>query len=207
MSVATYTDLLAEVPAWLRRGDLTPEIPTFIALAEAQMNRRLRTAQMLSRAQLPIASALMAVPVDFIAPRSARLVGACGPSTLKWASEEQMDTLTDGWDFAPGQPRHYSVEGSNFRFSPDPGTGAYTVALSYYARIPALSVSNASNWLLAAHPDAYLYGALTQSAPYLRADDRFQMWGSLFTQIVADINASEIGLGGLLEVQPSHHGI
>ena len=42
MALATYADLQGEIASWLRRADLSAEIPTFIALAEAQMNRRLR---------------------------------------------------------------------------------------------------------------------------------------------------------------------
>lgn len=208
MSVDTYSALQAEVASWLRRSDLAAEIPTFITLAEAQMNRKVRCRQMLARVTEPITGQLTAAPADLVAPRSARLTGtSCLPTRLKWVSQEQMDALLDGPDFTSGPPRHYTLEGSNFRFSPDPGTGAYTLELSYYARIPALSNSNSSNWLLAAHPDAYLYGALTQSAPYMRADERLQVWAQIFGSIVESINASDSGQGGALEMMPSQYGM
>jgi len=47
----------------------------------------------------------------------------------------------------------------------------------YRKNIPALSVTNTTNWLLALAPDLYLYGALLESAPYIKEDARIQTWG------------------------------
>ena len=60
--------------------------------------------------------------------------------------------------------------------------------LLYYQKIPALSASNTTNWLLTAHPDVYLYGALMQSAPYLDDDQRMQVWSTLYGNAVQAVN-------------------
>ena len=204
MALDTYANLQTEIASWLRRDDLTAEIPSFIALAQAQMNRKLRCRRMMARATLSITGQIVAAPADFLAPRSLRLTGtSSGPATLEWVSDEQMDTLLDSGDYTSGQPRHYTLEGGNFRFSPDPGSDGYTAELSYYAAIPALSDSNPSNWVLATHPDAYLYGALTQSAPYLKADERLSTWSTIYRQIVDALNATNRGEGGRLMPIPS----
>jgi hypothetical protein len=52
--------------------------------------------------------------------------------------------------------------------------------LLYLAKIPALSDSNTSNWLLSEAPDVYLYGSLVHSAPYLQEDDRLGVWAQLY---------------------------
>lgn len=207
MSLDTYGNLKASVTTWLRRADVSAQVPDFITMAEAQMNRRLRCKSMMARATLTISGQLTPAPADFAAPRSLRLVGVNDNATLSWVSDEQMDGLLDGADYTSGQPVHYTLEGTNFRFSPDPGTTGYTASLSYYARIPALSDSNTTNWLLAAHPDAYLYGAMVQSAPYLKNDDRLQTWAGIFEAILADINASDRGQGGVLAPLPAMIGI
>jgi len=62
------------------------------------------------------------------------------------------------------------------------------VMMIYRASIPALSDSNTSNWLLEEAPDAYLYGTLMQTAPWLREDERVAMWGSLYTQAIQSVN-------------------
>ena len=53
--------------------------------------------------------------------------------------------------------------------------------MQYYAKTEALSDSATSNWILENAPDAYLYGALLQAAPYLGDDARTQIWTALFT--------------------------
>jgi len=58
----------------------------------------------------------------------------------------------------------------------------------YYAKVPTLSDSNETNWLLTHHPDIYLYGALLHSAPYLKEDERAQTWAALYTSAVERVN-------------------
>ena len=46
--------------------------------------------------------------------------------------------------------------------------------------------------MLASHPDAYLYGALLQSAPWLKHDARVAMWAQAFDQMLSDIQSADI---------------
>lgn len=205
MSLSSYSALKTSIATWLRRSDLTDAIPDFITMAEADMNRRLRCRRMLSRGTLSITSQLVSAPTDFIEPRSLRLTDQTPAPVVRWVSEQQMDDLLGGQEQTSGVPQHYTLEGASFRFSPDPGVGPYTGSLSYYAAIPALADSNTSNWVLASHPDAYLYGGLTHSAPYLKTDDRLPMWEAKFGQILSNINGSDTGQGAL-EVMPNTYG-
>ena len=61
----------------------------------------------------------------------------------------------------------------------------------YYAKIASLSDSNTTNWLLAKHPDIYLYGALIQSAPYLKDDERVATWMSLYERMLEDMEKAD----------------
>jgi hypothetical protein len=58
----------------------------------------------------------------------------------------------------------------------------------YYGKPTALSDSNATNWLLTYYPDAYLYGSLMHSAPYLADDGRIQIWAALLQSAIDGIN-------------------
>jgi hypothetical protein len=189
LPLATYSDLKAEVAAWLRRTDLEAEIPTFIALAEAQMNRRLRVRPMAARLSLSWASEYVSLPVDFLAEREVTVVDAGGGRhRLAYLAPEPMDLAS----LAPssGRPRFYGLYGGQMRLHPSPDH-AYAAELVYLQAIPALSAAAPTNWMLQSHPDAYLYGALAQSAPYLRADERLQTWAGLFTGVMADIEAAD----------------
>ena len=66
--------------------------------------------------------------------------------------------------------------------------GEQSAILMYYAKIPTLSDSAETNWLLTHHPDIYLYGALLHSAPYLKEDERAQTWAALYTAAVVRVN-------------------
>ena len=59
--------------------------------------------------------------------------------------------------------------------------------MTYYAKIPALSGSNASNWLLARSPDVYLYGSLVAAEAFLMNDERLGVWKGATDEIVAGI--------------------
>jgi hypothetical protein len=60
--------------------------------------------------------------------------------------------------------------------------------LLYYQKLPALSSSNADNWLLLEAPDVYLYGALLHSAPYLAEDERVGVWAQMYAAAVQRLN-------------------
>ena len=50
MSITTYSELKTAVANWLNRDDLTSVIPDFIALTEADMDRKIRHWRMEKRA-------------------------------------------------------------------------------------------------------------------------------------------------------------
>lgn len=189
MPLASYSDLQAEVASWLRRSDLSAEIPTFIALAEAQMNRRLRVRPMAALVSASWNAEYVPLPGDFLAEREVSVIdGTGGKHRLAYLAPEPMDLAAR----APssGRPRFYGLYGGQLRLHPAPDQ-TYAAELVYLQAIPALSDGAPSNWLLTAHPDAYLYGALAQSAPYLKADERLSTWSSLFLGVLADIEAAD----------------
>jgi hypothetical protein len=58
----------------------------------------------------------------------------------------------------------------------------------YRKNIPALTASNTTNWLLDLAPDLYLYGVLMESAPYIKEDDRLQIWGLGYSSALDGLN-------------------
>lgn len=186
MALANYTDLQASVADFLNRADLTNVIPDFITLTEADMNRSLRVREMSVRTRAPISEQYVKLPVDFLGMRNIELV--TNPVTpLEYRNMQNLD-LYRASD-ATGKPVYYSITQNNIEFAPVPDA-EYTLEIVYYQKIPAL-VDNATNWLLDTHPDAYLYGTLMQSAPYLQADERIGIWAGKYNQIKEQITASD----------------
>lgn len=186
----TYSGLQASVADFLNRNDLTAAIPDFIAMAEVQMSRRMvkegPVSGMLGRSDATINAEFISTPADFMGVKAFYLGAVYYP--LQFMEPEKIVQQKMLYPLAAGDPQFYSVVGGQFQFWPWPGTSAtYSAELSYWKRVPALSTSNTTNWLLQANPDAYLYGALTQSAPYLADDERTAVWGALYTAAVSDI--------------------
>jgi hypothetical protein len=190
----TYTGLQASVADWLNRSDLTSQIPDFITLAHADLNQRLRVRQMVTRTSITVASELMALPADFLAPISLSLTGYPVLYGIDPAAMADQKFLAAN---ATGRPTSFCLEGGQVEFGPAPG-GAYAGLLVYYAAIPTLGLSNPGNWLLSTAPGAYLYGALTQSAPFLKDDARLATWGQLYLEAVQALQAADTRYGAKL---------
>jgi hypothetical protein len=185
----TYAGLKSTIADYLNRDDLTSVIPTFIKLAESKFNRKLRVRQMVKRAQATIETTFFAPPADWLESKEFQL--NTNPITkLEFITESYANSLRASRYSAAGKPQYYTVVGSQLEFIPTPDT-EYEGELTYYAKIPALSDSNTSNWLLTYAPDLYLYGALIEAEPYLKNDERVGLWGELYLRVVADIEVAD----------------
>ena len=185
MALDTFSGLKTTIADYLNRDDLTSSIPTFITLAEAKFNRKLRTRQMVKRATAPVDTQYFAYPADYLETKTFKL--NTNPITiLEFATEEYADTLRSSRFPTTGKPGYFSIVGTQLEVIPTPDT-EYTAELSYYAKITALSDTNTSNWLLAYAPDLYLYGSLLEATPYLKDDERLATWGQLYIASMEDI--------------------
>jgi hypothetical protein len=58
----------------------------------------------------------------------------------------------------------------------------------YRKYIPALTVSNTTNWLLTLAPDLYLYSAMMEAAPYVHEDERINVWATGVGNAISQLN-------------------
>ena len=189
MALDTFAGLKATIADYLNRDDLTAIIPSFITIAEAKFNRKLRTRQMIKRAEGQIETSFFAYPADWLQAKEFQL--NTNPIVrLQFVTEAQGDELKAQRYLNIGQPVYYTITGSQLEFIPTPDT-TYSAELTYYAKIPALSDSNTSNWLLAYAPDLYLYGALMEAAPYLKDDERLPVWSQMYVNSLGDIEVAD----------------
>ena len=186
MSITTYAELKTAIANWLLRDDLTSVIPDFIALTEADINRQLRHWKMEKRSTAEIDSQFSVVPADWMETiRFYTTDGSTEPLELI-SQAELIDRKYKDFNTA-GRPRYYAMTGGQFEFYPVPDD-TYNAELVYFAEIDALSDSNTSNWLLADAADAYLYGALVHSAPFLHDDARVATWLALYQNAINSLN-------------------
>jgi hypothetical protein len=183
VSITTYSELLTAAANWSGRADLTSRIPEFIALAEAKMNRRLREKDMVTKdAAFSITGEYVAVPTSFGGVKAFALNAS--PRSILLFMPDIMMTATFGDVTAP--PSHYNVQGSNFRFGPIPDA-TYVATLIYYLKVPALTGSATTNWMITNHPDAYLYGVLAELAGLAQDWDGAGKWVQAMYAVIDEI--------------------
>jgi hypothetical protein len=186
MAISTFTELKASIANFLNREDLTATIPDFISLAESSINNEIRHWRMETRAETTLDSQFTGIPSDWLSTIRFHLVSD-GTSSLDFMSLATIQSARSARNDSTGTPTNYSLNSSQFELMPTPD-GSYSAILMYYAKIPTLSDSVETNWLLTHHPDIYLYGALLHSAPYLKEDERAQTWAALYTAAVTRVN-------------------
>jgi hypothetical protein len=192
VALTTYAGLVAALPNWLHNSRLTAEIPDLIALAEEQINADLADMPFLQRSPTPIALALgassLTLPADTMRLISARLVEHDTPIAIKTMGELQRCAST--YSEATGAPRICAVSTSaaagtlGLTVYPT-ADAAYTVQVLIAAAIPALTVSNTTNFILTRAPSLYLYGTLLAAEPRLVNDQRIATWQSRYDQALA----------------------
>ena len=195
----TYAQLQTTIADHLHRADLTSVIPDFIGIAEQRMSSDLKARDMETKTTLTatIGVGTVAAPTDLVETR--RIVLTSSPySVVSYAPPEKISntyipTLT-------GIPVEFTVTGGNFEFGPIPDA-AYTMELTYSQRIPALSASNTTNWVLTKWPYLYLYGASLASAPYMRDDNRIPVWQNIYAEMVDNVNSVDWYSGASMKVR------
>ncbi len=188
MSLATYAGLTAAVPAWLdNRQDLGARIPEFVALAEAKLNRRLRARRQVTRVTLSPDAETWPLPDDFAAARTLRLLGG-SKLIVEPVSAEAMAGLYAEND-SPGEPRAFAIEGQSLVLWPPPAD-VTDLRLTYWALIPP--AATADNWVLAGHPDVYLYGTVAEGWSYLGNNEEATKWAGLFVAAIEEISAAAL---------------
>ena len=190
MALSTYAELKTSVADWLNRSDLTAAISDFVSLAEAQIERVLRTRNMLVRGTGNITAEYTTLPADFLDGLTLKLTGTNPITPLQSETLNSLDTLQNTTYLSAGKPLFFAIVGENFRVLPTPDS-TYAYELVYYADLAKLSVSNTTNWLLTQAPDIYLYGALLQAAPYLQNDERIPVWVALYTKGIDDLRLAD----------------
>jgi hypothetical protein len=172
MSITTYAELRAAVENWLDHTLFTARVPEFIALFEATANRRLRVRQQEASTALTPSSGAVALPGDYLAWRRVTWTGSprvelqyVHPSYLQAAYPSSPSDV----------PRIFTIEGSTLKVRPVDGTA---LEFDYFQKIPALSpgADSGTSWLLAAHPDLYLFGALVEAEMFGVNDERAPLW-------------------------------
>lgn len=206
MAFSTYSELKTEIANFLARDDLTTQIPSFITLAEARMSRELnsRTQEKRANATTTSGDGFISLPTDLRSIRNVQL--NTDPITiLQYNTAEMLNREYNSG--GTGKPKAYTIIGSELAIRPIPDT-AYTLEIIYGESLNSLSDTTTNNTILTRHPDAYLYGSLTNAYSYLMDEQRATTYDALFTRIMSEIikDTEDARYGGILSMKTTYRG-
>jgi hypothetical protein len=161
--------------------------PDFIRICEDRVNDQLRIRQglVVGATLTTDGTQKVVLPADWLEFDSLRVNGE--PLELI-----PVDKLYSQANIATGQQRYYAIRGNYLLLSPTPGSTPVTITIDYYAKIPFLSDTITSNWLLEKNSNIYLYGSLVSGYQYLLNTKQADYWGTLYTQAVDLAKAADV---------------
>lgn len=194
-AVMTYDSLVENVQSYLERTDAATleKIPLFIMLAEQKIALDIK---FLGNLTVNASTMVAGEPVIDKPARWRKTVsvnvtvgGVRKPVFLRkyeYLREYAPDpTVT-------GQPEYYcDYDYTHWLVAPTPAS-AYAFEVIYYERAQPLDSANQSNWFTTYAPQALLYGTLLQAMPFLKNDDRVQLWQQQYDLIIQTLKAEDV---------------
>jgi hypothetical protein len=185
MALTNYTQLQTAIQDYLDDETMNARVPDFITLFEAKARRALTTSDTVGTSVGTTTSdGKISLPTDFSMVRRVHVNGL----PLDYITAEDAGHRNSRQS---GRSTYaYSLEGKVLTVVPP---GIVDVTLVYSQTVPALSGTNPTNWILDAHPDAYLYGALSEAEGYGFDDPRLAMWKALANDALGQIIGADQG--------------
>ena len=190
MGLTNYTELKSKVENTLDRNDIDSHIIDFITMAEKSFNRDVRHWRMEKRANATLNTQYSSLPDDFLEPIRLQITSG-NTSTLEMVGTFEISKLRMEANNTTGTPTNFTLIDGSIEVFPTPDTN-YDLQILYYETIPTLVNGSDTIWILTNHPDAYLYGSLIHSAPFLMDDERTATWAALYKAAISAINTESV---------------
>ncbi|MEY4718481.1 MAG: hypothetical protein RL563_1099 [Pseudomonadota bacterium] len=187
MAISTYSELVSAIGNWIHRTDLGTVIPDFIRLAESRMQNDLdiRQLDVITTVTTTGGTNVVSLPTNFNQMKALSITSGGIVQVLDFLQPEML--LQKYGSQSSTFPRSYAIRGSNLLLGPTPD-GAYSLSMEYQATITGLTVSNATNDVLTAYPEAYLHCALIYAGQYTRDVELVAGMEQLYAADVTRIN-------------------
>jgi len=195
--MTTRAELIADVDRWTARSDLSndQDMGTFLRLAEAKINRRIRVRAQETSTDLVCNSRTTALPTDYLHFRSVSLDSSLD-RTMEYLPPERIREApiwnNQGGGLTDNTAAAFTIEGTNLILAPAPSVASpVTLNIVYFAKFPALVNSSDTNWLLTNAYDVYLWALLFEAFTFLQDVEMASAFSSRFEAAVSELERSE----------------
>ena len=196
----TFDSLQDDLRAYLERGTAVDEtvfnqLPSLINLAERELANRLKLLGFVRVVTdtMSVGQSVYAKPDRWRSTISINFgVGTDQVRTpLFTRSYEYLRRYWPDED-QEAQPEFYAdYDYANWLFAPTPDE-AYPFEVNYWELPALLDATNQTNWTTDFAPNALLHGALLQATPFLKNDERIQVWQQIYEKDIAILEAQDV---------------
>ncbi len=180
MALDNLSNLISEMKEWAGdRPDLIPRFKDCIDMTTNDLNKVLRTRKQQETVVVTCdGNGVVALPDDYLEWREVSAL--TNPLThLEPLTPEGMTDIYPqpygGW------PMHFCVEEGQLTVLPVTET---EIQFKYWKKIPHLTETDDSNWVLADNANVYLFGALKYVEVFKRSESGAQMFGGLYSGLM-----------------------
>lgn len=168
MAITTRDELKTAITNWYRdRQDLSEFTDECIELTEGHCNTVLRCREMEAKTDLTPTSNVCTLPSDYLEYKRVVELASIRRRRLDYITEDAADSFYPTRD--AGLSCHFMIIGDELTALP---LSSNDIELTYYQKIPALTSSNTTNWLLTRLPNLYLHGCLMYAAELVKDDQQ-----------------------------------
>jgi len=192
----TYDSLLQDLRRYLERGfsaESDPlvyeQLPRLITLGERRIARELKIQGFIRAVQTPLqAGVAVYLKPDRWRDRVSMTVD--GEPIFARSYEYCRNYWPD--ESETGTPQFYAdYDYQHWLLAPTPNS-AQTLEVLYYEQPRFLGEDFQTNWLTEYAPDVLLYAALIEAAPFLKNDERVQIWQAMYDRAAQAISGEDL---------------
>lgn len=197
--VMTFDSLKQDLRRYLERGFteeddplVYEQIPRLINMAERRIARELKV-QIL---QTVVTAPLQAGVSVYEKPDRWR-----DTISMNFGTTERTPLFTRSYEYCRsywpdeaqlGTPQFYcDYDYKHWLIVPTPSVDA-DIEILYYELPPLLDNENQQNWVTDFAPNLLTYGALLEATPFLKQDERIQMWQGFYDRAAQTLNGEDL---------------
>ena len=202
-TTTTFSSLKEDVRRYLERGFtlasdeiVYEQLPRLINLAERRIARELKVEGLIS----VISSTMQAGLAVYPKPDRWRTTVSFNFGTGTQGNEYNQlfartyEYVRSYWPdrTQTGVPLFYAeYDYNNWIVAPTPDA-AYPFEVLVYQPLPLLDDANQTNWLTEYAPQVLLYATLLEATPFLKNDERFQVWQQMYDRAAQALNGEDL---------------
>tara|TARA_R100000231_G_scaffold73347_1_gene57463 strand:+ start:2119 stop:2739 length:621 start_codon:yes stop_codon:yes gene_type:complete len=193
----TYDSLLVDIRRYLERGFtqasdqiVFDQLPRLVTLAERRIARELKIEGFIRAITTPLSIGVS----TYLKPDRWRdtISMTVDGTPIQTRSYEYLRNYWPN-EAQTASPQFYAdYDYANWLIAPTPNA-ASTLEVLYYEQPALLGPNLQSNWLTDYAPELVLYASLLEATPFLKNDERVQLWQSLYDRCAQAFNGQDLG--------------